>query len=339
MDLYPLRFQPLLVPKPWGGGKIAGLGRDLPGGPRGSETPIGESWELVDLPGRSSIVANGALAGRSLHALIAADAAALLGDVRPTAEGGFPLLVKYLDARENLSIQVHPDAAYAAANPGVRSKTEALYVLEAEPGAVVYRGIKPGVSPQQLQRDALTGTIADDLIATPVKAGQCLFLPGGTCHAYGAGIFGVEIQTPGDTTFRLYDWGRTDRELHLDEALACINFEVGANDFARAERRTHVAGVFATMSKVCTCEAFTIEKVRMVEQYGQEIPYDRPAVWVVLKGSGVITGSPAGIDVEFNRGDVLLLPACLHDARVLIREDTVWLDIQFPRVGTDILLA
>lgn len=336
MHFYPLRFVPHLVPKPWGGRKIARLGRDLPGS---ASTPIGESWELVDLPGRSSVVANGPLAGRTLHDLIEADGASLLGDLRPTAEGGFPLLVKYLDARENLSIQVHPDEAYAAANPGVRSKTEALFVLDAEPGAVVYRGVKPGVTPRQLRRDAETGRIVDDLIATPVKAGQCLYLPGGTCHAYGAGIFGVEVQTPGDTTFRLYDWGRTDRDLHLDEAMACVNFEIGAAHFAKAERRTHVAGVFTTLSKVCSCDQFTIERVRMVEQYGQEIPYDRPAVWVVLEGSGIVSGSPAGVDVEFNRGDVLLMPAGQHEAKVLIREDAVWLDVQFPRVGTDILLA
>ncbi len=336
MEFYPLRFKPHFVPKPWGDRKIAQLGRDLPGG---EETRIGESWELVDLPGRSSIVANGPLAGRTLHDLIAADAASLLGDLRPTAEGGFPLLVKYLDAHENLSIQVHPDAAYAAANPGVRSKTEALYVLEAAPGAVVYRGVKRGVTPQQLRRRAESGQIVDDLIATPVKAGQCLYLPGGTCHAYGAGILGVEIQTPGDTTFRLYDWGRTDREMHLDEALACVNFEIGAEHFAKAEKRRHVAGVFATLSKVCSCDAFTIEKVRMVEQYAQEIPYDRPAVWVVLEGSGMITGSPSGVDVEFNRGDVLLFPARHEEAKVSIHRDAVWLDVQFPRVGTDILLA
>ncbi len=333
MQLYPLRFKPMFVPKPWGGRRIASLGRDLPA----SGEPIGESWELVDLPGRSSVISSGPLAGRTLHDVLEADPRALLGDVRPTSEGGFPLLVKYLDAQENLSVQVHPDAAHADADQGIRSKTEALYILHAEPGAVVYRGITPGVSPQQFREDLQAGRVVEDLIQTPVKQGQCLYLPGGTCHAYGAGILGVEIQTPGDTTYRLYDWGRTDRELHIDEAMACIDF--GARDFARAERRTHVAGVFTTMSKLCSCDAFTIEKVRMVEAYGQEIPYDRPAVWVVLEGSGVITGSPAGVDVEFGSGDVLLLPACLHDAALRIHRNTVWLDIQFPRTGTDILLA
>ncbi|MCC6908180.1 MAG: class I mannose-6-phosphate isomerase [Phycisphaerales bacterium] len=333
MQLYPLRFKPVFVPKPWGGRRIASLGRDLP--PSGE--PIGESWELVDLPGCSSVVSNGPLAGRTLHDVLAADPRAVLGDVRPTGEGGFPLLVKYLDAQQNLSVQVHPDAAHADPDRGIRSKTEAIYILHAEPGAVVYRGIKPGITPQQFRKDIESDRVVEDLIQTPVKQGQCLFLPGGTCHAYGAGIMGVEIQTPGDTTYRLYDWGRTDREMHIDQAMACIDFE--ARDFARAERRTHVAGVFTTMSKLCSCDAFTIEKVRMVEEYGQEIPYDRPAVWVVLEGEGVITGSAAGIDVEFGSGDVLLLPACLHDAAVKIRRNTVWLDVQFPRAGTDILLA
>lgn len=321
------------MPKPWGGRKIAALGREFPD----PNTPIGESWELVDLPGQSSVVSNGPLAGTTLHEILNSAGGDLLSEVKPTAEGGFPLLVKYLDARENLSIQVHPDVEYAAANPGVRSKTEALYVLEAEPGAVIYRGIKPGVSPQQFRRDIESGAVVGDMIQIPAKAGQCLFLPGGTCHAYGAGILGIEIQTPGDTTFRVYDWGRGDRDLHIEESLACIDFEARA--FAAAERRTHVGGVFTTMSKICTCDAFTIEKVRMVEEYGQEIPYDRPAVWVVLEGTGVITGSPAGVDVEYKAGDVLLLPACLHDAAVQIRSNTVWLDVQFPRVGTDILLA
>jgi mannose-6-phosphate isomerase len=218
-----LTFAPILKPKVWGGRRLTHWGKRLP-----HAIPIGESWELADLPlaveeGRS-VIDSGIAAGTTLRRLIEQDQTAVLGRCQPSGDGGFPLLVKLLDARENLSVQVHPDAAYAAAHPESHLKTESWVVLEADPGAVIYKGVKEGVTPQQFADAIGDETIVDLLIQVPVHAGDCHDLPSGTCHALGAGVLVAEVQTPSDTTFRVFDWGRTDRTLHIDAALQCIDF-------------------------------------------------------------------------------------------------------------------
>ena len=157
-------------------------------------------------------------------------------------------------------------------------------------------------------------------------------MPSGTCHAIGPNVLLCEIQTPSDSTFRLYDWGRPEtpeRHLHIEEALACMHLQ--PTDVREIEKRSHIAGVFTTVSRLCSCDDFTIEKVRMFEGFGQEISYNRPAVWVVLEGAGTISKTPAKVDVPFGKGDVLLMPACMDDARVDMDADTVWLEVQFPQ--------
>ncbi|MFG0331537.1 MAG: type I phosphomannose isomerase catalytic subunit [Phycisphaerales bacterium] len=339
MALYPLKFEPVFKEKVWGGRRIADLSRDLPGT---ETTRIGESWELCDFDDARSVVANGPLAGRTLHEIIREHRDAMLGSLELDASGDFPLLVKYLDAREPLSIQVHPNPEQCRGNSAARPKSEAWYILEADPDAVIYRGIRPGVSAEELRRRVESGdaeAIIAALVAEKVKPDQLYYLPAGTLHALGAGVVVAEVQTPSDTTYRLWDWNRdTGRELHIDEALRCVDFDA-AKAMRRAERRSHIAGVFTTISRVCSCEHFQIERVRMVEEYGQEIPYDRPAVWVVLRGKGAISNTPAGVDVEFDRGDVLLLPAGMNEARVDLHAETVWLDIQFPSLVPSIELA
>ncbi len=149
----------------------------------------------------------------------------LLGAARPTSTGDFPLLVKFLDARENLSVQVHPSPEYARAHPGAHLKTECWHVLEAEPGAVIYKGVKPGATRRDFERALRAGEgIVDLLEAVPAVRGGCHTLPSGTVHALGAGVLVAEVQTPSDTTFRVYDWGRTGRALHVEDALECIAF-------------------------------------------------------------------------------------------------------------------
>lgn len=323
---YPLKFEPLLIPKVWGGGRIATIGQGRSAG----EGLIGESWEFVDLPDRSSVVSHGPMRGKTFAQCLAHWGESLVSDVALSGAGGFPLLVKLLDARESLSIQVHPSSSTG-------SKTEAIYILEADDDAVLYRGFKQAVTHEQVRKAAEDGTIVDLMEQVPVRAGNCYFIPGGTCHAYGAGLLGVEIQTPSETTYRLWDWGRTDREMHVEEALGCMDLH--SADVEAAQRRTHVAGTFTSMSLLCSCDAFTIEKVRMREPWQQEIPYDRPALWVVLEGSGKISHTPAGIDVPFGAGDVVFIPGQMEDAKVEIESDAQWLDVQIPRTGSDIRLA
>jgi len=344
-SLYPLRFQPIYKKKVWGGRNLQHLGRTLPGG---EQDLIGESWELADLSETSpsgggggaerSAIANGPLAGQTLHQLIEHFGERLLGRLKLSPTGDFPLLVKYLDAQENLSLQVHPSPQYARQHPDAHLKSEAWYIVDAEPDAVIYKGIQENVTPQAL-RGAVEANdenaLLDMLIAVPVKAGDCHFLPSGTCHALGAGILVAEVQTPSDTTFRVYDWGRTSRELHLDQAMQCIDF--APPNVAQAEKRTHIAGMFTTVSRLVHCDHFRIEKIRMTESYQQEIPYDQPAVWMVLAGKGTIDPHNDVPPVEFSRGQTLLIPANMRDATVQLHEDTVWLEVTFPQTKTDLL--
>ncbi|MCW5775220.1 MAG: class I mannose-6-phosphate isomerase [Phycisphaeraceae bacterium] len=234
---YLLTFVPILKEKVWGGRRLTLYGKPLPRG-----TLVGESWEVADLAETSasgggggearSVIAAGAFAGRTLHDAMEAWGDSLLGRARPAADGGFPLLVKFLDAREHLSVQVHPSPEYAREHPGAHLKTECWYVLEADLGSVIYKGVKRGVSRADFERALRSGKgegVVPLLEAVPAVPGECHNLPSGTVHALGAGVLVAEVQTPSDTTFRVYDWakeyGRAGRELHVEQAMACIDFK------------------------------------------------------------------------------------------------------------------
>jgi len=228
---YPLVLTPILKPKVWGGDALARFGKPVAG------EPIGESWELADLSSTSAsgggggaahtTISNGPLAGRSVREATDAWGEAMLGQAG-AIEGGFPLLVKYLDAREHLSIQVHPSRAYAARHAAAHLKTESWYILEAREGAVIYAGLKEGVDGAAL-RSAIEGrTVPEIMRSFPAVPGECWTLESGTVHALGAGVVVAEVQTPSDTTFRVYDWaseyGRAGRELHIEQAIECASF-------------------------------------------------------------------------------------------------------------------
>lgn len=343
--LYPLQFKPIYKEKVWGGRRMERLGRTLPGT---SDAAVGESWELTDLANTAvsgggggpqrSIIDNGALRGSSLREIVESHGADLMGRLSLTATGDFPLLVKFLDARQNVSVQVHPSPQYARDHPEAHLKSEAWYILDADPQAVLYKGVREGVAPEQFRaaiesNDA--GEVEQLLIALPARVGDCHYLPSGTCHALGAGILVAEVQTPSDTTFRVFDWGRTGRELHVKQAMQCIDF--GPPDVAKYEERSHIGGVFTTVSRLVRCEHFRIEKVRMAESYEQELPYNQPAVWMVLEGAGHIDPGNGADPVAFRRGHTMLIPANLNDARVKFDEDTVWLEITFPSAMTDVI--
>lgn len=205
------------MPKVWGGDRLARFGKHVRAGDR-----VGESWEVADLDETSasgagggaarSVIENGPLAGKTLREVMG----------KP-----FPLLVKFLDAQENLSVQVHPSIAYAKSHPGAHIKTECWYILEARPGSVIYKGVREGVTREVFERHLRDGDwsrVVQDLEAVPAVAGEMHNLPSGTVHALGAGVVVAEVQTPSDTTFRVYDWGRQGRALHIDEAMECITF-------------------------------------------------------------------------------------------------------------------
>ncbi|HSK90156.1 MAG TPA: type I phosphomannose isomerase catalytic subunit [Euzebyales bacterium] len=228
-ELPPLRLDPVLVPKPWGGRRLADFGKALP-----PDEMIGESWEVADLteaPGSAvddprSRVAGGPLAGAALGDLVDRFGADLLGSAAPTAEGRFPLLVKFLDAREHLSVQVHPTEEYVARHPEARLKTESWYVIDAAPDAELFLDAVPGTTREQLGPVLGSPQIVPLLQRVPASAGDFHHLPAGLLHALGAGVLVAEVQTPSDTTFRVYDWtdeyGRPERDMHVTQAAETV---------------------------------------------------------------------------------------------------------------------
>ncbi len=336
--LYPLKFDPIYKEKVWGGRGLEKLGRKLPGD---STTRIGESWEVTDLSISSpsgggggserSIVSNGEFCGTSLHELITRCGQKLLGRLPRNASGNFPFLFKYLDIRENVSVQVHPTSAYVHNHPKASVKPEAWYIVDAEPEAVVYKGIREGVTPQRF-RDAIASgkaeAVEELLIKVPAKRGDCHYLPSGTCHAVGAGVLSAEIQTASDTTFRVYDWGRTDRELHVDQAMQCIEF--GPPDVWQYENHLTNPSRFNDTTRLVACEYFYIDKVQVTKNTARELTYDQIAVWMVLEGDGQIDSNNGAEPIEFCRGETLFIPASLPNLRVEIDREAVWLEITFP---------
>ncbi len=221
---HPLRFVPRYQERIWGGRSLAALyGRELPPG-----RPIGESWEIVDRPEAESVVAEGPLQGRTLRELMAAAPEGVLGDA-VSRDGRFPLLVKILDARDVLSLQVHPPAAKAR-ELGGEPKTEAWYFTAAEADAGILAGLRRGTTRAEFERRLGDGTVAECFHRAAVRAGDAMFLPSGRVHALGAGVVLFEIQENSDTTYRVYDWNRPGldgrpRALHVAESLASIDFD------------------------------------------------------------------------------------------------------------------
>lgn len=223
-----LRLSPVAVTRPWGGRRLADFGRELP------EGPVGESWDVADLPDGvakgvddpRSRVLGGPWDGAALADLVEREQIGLLGAVRPTHEGRFPLLVKLLDARENLSVQVHPHAAYVEAHPEARLKTESWWVVDAEPGSSLYLDLDQGATDAEVHAAVGTPRIVSLMNEHPASTGAFHHVPAGRVHALGGGCLVFEVQTPSDTTFRMYDWsietGRAPRDLHVDQALASI---------------------------------------------------------------------------------------------------------------------
>jgi mannose-6-phosphate isomerase len=315
--LGPLRFVPFLRPMVWGGRRLG----DLLGKPLETSGPYGESWDLSDHPLHRSVVAEGPWAGRSLRDLMEHEAEALLGPAAgryPT----FPWLVKFLDAQDWLSVQVHPDAAAVRKLwPGEGSKTECWFVLDARPGSRIYAGLLPGVDARRLRQALADGTVTDCLHSFEPRPGDSVFLPAGTVHAVGGGVLMAEVQQTSDATFRLFDWNRRDaqgrmRALHLEEALACIHWDQGpvrpvsAEGSAGAERGGRSPGPRRQL--LVRCPYFVQEYL----QADQPFPCGGEGclqVLLVLQGSGRLSGGSG--DVTFRPGQAWLLPAAMPEGR------------------------
>jgi mannose-6-phosphate isomerase len=290
---YPLVLEPRHLEKPWGGRRIETvLGRSLLPGVK-----VGESWEVHDRGGAASVVTNGPLAGRTL--------AELRGAAPP-----FPLLVKVLDAAETLSVQVHPDAETAARLGGdAQAKTECWFVLHAEPGAKVWRGLREGVTRATLADAVAAGTVESCLHSFEVASGDTVYVPAGTVHTIGAGVLLAEVQQNSDTTYRLHDWGRP-RALHVEEALASIHYGPRSpdkvppqtlHDDGRVEHRLLMRCPFFSAESVVAMGTFTLDAPPSLDGV--------PAVLHVLSGEGELRPFRRGVaPVPFGPGTTLLLP-------------------------------
>src|SRR5258708_2161371 len=243
----------------WGGRRLGEvLNKSLP-----TTESYGESWEISDHKSHRSAVIEGPLAGRTLRDLMEQDAAGLLGggEARPA----FPWLVKFLDACDWLSVQVHPDDEAARRLwPGEGGKTEAWFVLDAAPTARVFAGLLPGVDEARLRAALRDGTVAECLHSFQPRPGDCLFLPAGTVHAVGGGVLMAEVQQASAAAFRLFDWNRRDahgrsRTLHIEEALACIDWSAGPVHPIHADGYPDGSDV---VQRLVACRYFTLDYMR-----------------------------------------------------------------------------
>jgi len=301
--LYPLRFRPILRQCLWGGRRLeTSLGKRL--GPGGNWA---ESWEVCDHGADQSVVEFGPLVGTTLGQIVTERGSDLLGRHHPQPR--FPLLLKFLDAAQVLSVQVHPNDAMAAKlNPPDLGKTEAWVVLEAEPEGLIYAGLKPGVDRDALLRATDQGRCQDCLHAFHPAPGDCIFLPAGTVHTFGGGVLTAEIQQSSDATFRLFDWNRVGpdgnrRPLHVEQALEAIDFQRGpvAPQRPRPTERPHV-------SRLVECPQFVLDRWEF--DAPSPIGGDRRChVLAVLEGMVRIEGDPA--EAALPKGGSALLPASL----------------------------
>ena len=305
MPLYPLRFDPIYQYRLWGGRRLSGLlSAPLPG-----SGPIGEAWLLSDRDDHQSQVANGPLKGQTIGKLMEEFRGQLMGKLAPRFRR-FPLLLKFLDAHELLSVQVHPsDAHPELLPPGETSKTEAWVVIEADKESHIYAGLKPGTTADDLRHSLTDGTIVDRLVNIVPKPGEGVFIPAGTVHTLGGGVVVFEIQQNSDVTFRLYDWNHVDaktgksRPLQVDQALASIDF---ANSNAGLVTPFVVTATPVERERLFDCEHFLLWRLRgesPVDVGAAEVP----RVLVCIEGSGWLESEGTAYGV--NKGEVWLLPA------------------------------
>ena len=308
----PLVFTPIFQERIWGGRKLAQLfGKELPAG-----KAIGESWEIVDRPEAQSAVANGPLKGKTVHELWSQYRQDIFGNV-PSAPR-FPLLIKLLDGREKLSLQVHPPENVAA-KLGGEAKTECWYIAAAESNAEIFVGFDKATTREEFEKLLRAGSAADHVHSLQVKAGDAMFLPAGRFHGIGGGNLLVEVQQNSDTTYRVFDWNRVDdstgkpRQLHIDQALESIDF----NDVA--PKLIEPKGELLVKHKLFEIQKWNLHAPRDIAPLGQF------AIVCCL------SGSLRCANVDFRPGDFFLVPASLQDRQVKPKaEGTTLLRVTIP---------
>ncbi len=307
INLYPLRFEPIYQYRIWGGRHLA----DLLSTPLPDDGPIGEAWMLSDRDDHTSLVANGSLKGQTIAQLMEQYPEQLMGKLAGHFNR-FPLLLKFLDASELLSVQVHPSDEQKNYIPaGEHGKTEAWVVLKAGKKSRIYAGLKSKTTIQNLRNAIMSGTIADHLSFFTPKIGDVVFLPAGTVHALGGDVVVFEVQQNSDVTFRLYDWNHVDaktghpRALQVDKAFACINFLQGV-----IEPAVPVVEMIGSVKRehLFHCDHFCLSRISGESQFVVGA-VDAPHMLVCIAGDGQLEYDDAYYTI--GKGDVFLLPAVI----------------------------
>ena len=324
--LYPIRFEPIYQYRIWGGRQLA----DLLTEPLPDNEPIGEAWVLSDRDDHASLVADGSLKGQTIGQLMKNFPEQMMGKLAGKFNR-FPLLLKFLDAHEMLSVQVHPSDIKKKFIPeGEQAKTEAWVALKSGPESRIYAGLNVGTTAENLRQSIANGTVEEHLSYFTPKRGDAVFLPAGIVHAMGGDMMVFEVQQNSDVTFRLYDWNHIDaktgkpRALQIDQAIDCIDFAQGVASPVIPEKVTKVP---VEREQLFYCEYFRLWRIT------GEMPFtigalDEPRILVCIEGSGKLEYK--GIGYVVRKGDVFLLPAVVGSCAFRPEDSVIILEIALP---------
>lgn len=313
MNLYPLLFEPNLHPVVWGGNRLRPYKGLEP-----TDEPIGESWEVSAVPSSTSIIANGEWKGRDLISVINEQPDAILGKkVNEKNNGKLPLLVKFIDAKRDLSIQVHPNDEMAMRNHGKMGKTEMWYVIKADEGAHLYAGFKQEITAEKYQQHIVDGTITDVLANHQVHTGDVFYLPAGRVHAICGGILLAEVQQSSDVTYRIYDYDRPGidgkpRELHTELAAQALDYHVENN------YRTEYSDSSNKAIQIVDTPYFDVRVMEVSKPFHRDlIKYDSFIITMCLEGDCKIHIRNTGDEILLKEGNSTLIPAAIANYDII----------------------
>lgn len=311
MKLYPLKFKPILKSVIWGGNEISKFKDITP-----IQDGIGESWEISGVEGNISVVGNGGLEGKSLTDIISEYKGQLLGGKNYDTFGTtFPLLIKFIDARDNLSIQVHPNDQLAKKRHNSFGKTEMWYVINATPRAFLYSGFRKQMTPELYVKSIENNTFIEYLAKHDVKKGDVFFLPAGRVHAIGAGTFVAEIQQTSNITYRIFDYNRTDangnpRELHTDLAKDAIDYKLYDTYKTQYTRRENQP------VELESCKYFTTDLLEITKDITRDYQeLDSFVIYICMSGCCDIRDDK-GNDLHIRQGETVLIPADTRNVQI-----------------------
>lgn len=310
---YPLLFEPNLHPVVWGGSQLRPYKGMEP-----TDEPIGESWEVSAVPSSISIISNGEYAGQDLISVVTENPDAILGRaVNEKYHGQLPLLVKLIDAKRDLSIQVHPNDEMALREHGCMGKSEMWYVISAAPGSFLYAGFDHQITPEEYQQRVADGTITDVLARHEVKAGDVFYLPAGRVHAICGGILLAEVQQSSDVTYRIFDYNRLGmdgkpRQLHTEQAARALDFNVVDN------YRTEYADPSNRAVQVINSPYFKVRVMDITSSFHRDLrKYDSFVISMCIDGDCTLRVRSTGDEILLRKGYTTLIPAAIADYDVI----------------------